>query len=81
MRLCKAGNYDMLIIGHSIPHTDKLALVEGMKSHCDAPILALLKHGEPEVATATKSVDAAIPKLLLDAVAELLNSPKRRKSA
>lgn len=23
IRMCRGGNYDLLIIGHSIPHTDK----------------------------------------------------------
>lgn len=74
MRQCKAGNYDLLIIGHSIPHTDKKALIEEMRAHCHAPVLALLRPGECELLDeATKSIDAANPKLLLEAVAQLFS--------
>lgn len=74
MRRCVAGNYDLLIIGHSIPHTDKKALIEEMRGHCHAPVLALLRPGELELLNeATKSIDAANPKLLLDTVAQLLS--------
>jgi DNA-binding response OmpR family regulator len=71
MRLCSECNYDLLIIGHSIPHTDKKALVAATR--CDAPVLALLRHGERELEEASMSIDAANPKLLLDAVARLLS--------
>lgn len=73
MRLCMEGHYDMLVIGHSIPHTDKKALAEKMSAHCHAPVLALLRQGEIELSEATKSIDAGNPKLLLDAVAQLLS--------
>ncbi len=73
MRLCRAGNYDLLIIGHSISHTDKKALIEEMRIHCHAPVLALLRPGEFELNEAAKSIDAAHPKLLLEAVAQLLS--------
>ncbi len=72
MRLCMEGNYDMLIIGHSIPHRDKKALAEQMRAHCHAPILALLRQGELELTEATKSIDAGNPNLLLDVVAQIL---------
>lgn len=54
-RLCAKGDYDLLIMGYSIPHEDKRALVEKTRAHCAAPVLALLRHGEPELEEATKS--------------------------
>jgi len=80
MRLCTEGDYDMLIIGHSIPHTDKKALSEAAISHCRATVLALLRQGEPELGGATKSVDAANPQLLITAVAELLNQSQSQRN-
>ncbi len=73
-RLCMAGSYDLLIMGHSIPHTDKEALIVETRAHCHAPVLALLRPGEPELEQATKSIDAINPQLLLDTVAQLLGS-------
>ena len=43
---CHAGGFDLFILGHSIPHDDKLALIESFRAHCPAPILSLERHGE-----------------------------------
>jgi len=72
LRKCRAGGYDLLIIGHSIPHEDKKAIVEEMRQHCDAPVLALLRTNEPELTSANQSVDASRPDLLLAAVNRLM---------
>ena len=72
IRKCRAGGYDLLIIGHSIPHADKEAIVAEMRGHCSAQVLALLRTNEPELSEADESIDAGNPKLLLDAVAHLL---------
>lgn len=69
---CKAGNYDLLVLGHSIPYTDKEALAVEINRQCPTPILALLRTGEPELESAAESVDVSNPQLLLDAVARLL---------
>jgi|SRR5579871_5802615 len=72
IRKCRAGGYDLLIIGHSIPHTDKEAIMAETKQHCPAPVLALLRSNEPELAGAAESVDASRPELLIEAVARLV---------
>lgn len=41
IRKCRGAECDLLIIGHSIPHTDKKEIVAEMKQHCYAPVLAL----------------------------------------
>jgi DNA-binding NtrC family response regulator len=46
---CRAGGFDLFILGHSIPHDDKLALIESFRTYCPAPILSLSRHGEPFV--------------------------------
>lgn len=40
IRKCRASNYDLLIIGHSIPDTDKERLVREMSENCPCPVLA-----------------------------------------
>ena len=65
MRKCRAGDYDLLIVGHSIPHEDKMAIVAEMRQHCSAPVLALLKPNERQLENADESVDAGRPDLLI----------------
>ena len=43
---CKAGNFDLFVIGHSIPDNDKRELIRVFRSHCSAMVLALRRHGE-----------------------------------
>jgi len=43
---CSAGGFDLFILGHSIPHDDKLVLIEAFHKHCSAPIVSLERHGE-----------------------------------
>lgn len=46
---CATGSFDLLIIGHSIPHKDKQALITKFRKQCDAPVLVLKRHGEAQV--------------------------------
>ena len=69
---CKKGPYDLLIIGHSIPHVDKQAIVREASAHGIALVLSLLRTGEAPVAGANESVDAMRPDLLLACVERLL---------
>ena len=43
---CRDSGFDLFILGHSIPHDDKLALIESFRTHCSAPIVSLERHGE-----------------------------------
>ena len=43
---CGEGGFDLFILGHSIPHDDKLQLIETFRANCPAPILSLERHGE-----------------------------------
>ena len=72
IRKCRGGEYDLLIVGHSIPHADKEAIVSEMRQHCPSPVLALLRPNEPVLREANESVDASRPDLLLAAVERLL---------
>jgi DNA-binding NtrC family response regulator len=46
---CRDSGFDLFILGHSIPHDDKLALIESFRAHCPAPIVSLERHGENAV--------------------------------
>src|SRR5690349_4438653 len=61
LRKCRAGNYDLLIIGHSIPTEDKEAIIAEMGKHCPAPVLALLRDNEPEIKGASECVESRRP--------------------
>jgi DNA-binding NtrC family response regulator len=38
---CKNGSFDLFVLGHSIPHKDKLHLIESFQNNCSALILSL----------------------------------------
>jgi DNA-binding response OmpR family regulator len=46
LKHCKQGNFDLFILGHSIPDEDKRELIKVFRVHCSAPVLALRRHGE-----------------------------------
>ena len=43
---CKAGPFDLFILGHSIPENDKRELVHLFSQSFKSPVLALQRHGE-----------------------------------
>lgn len=81
MEACKSGSYDLLIIGHSIPHVDKQAIVREAKMHGNKLVLSLLRSGELPVEGASESVDAMRPDLLLECVEHLLGHNRKQGPA
>jgi CheY-like chemotaxis protein len=71
-RACKQGNYDLLVLGHSVTHDDKIAIIEEAKRRCPCPILALLRSNESPVPNIERSIDSGDPKAFVDAVHEML---------
>lgn len=49
MGLCRVGTFELFILGHSIPHDDKLELIKIFRQNCAAPVLSLVRYGEPDV--------------------------------
>ena len=49
MDRCLTGTFDLLIVGHSIPHKDKQGLITKFRKQCDAPVLVLKRHGEAQI--------------------------------
>ena len=43
---CKSALFDLFILGHSIPDSDKRELMNIFRARCPAPVLALRRHGE-----------------------------------
>lgn len=41
---CKQGGFDLFILGHSLPYSDKQELVTTFRKHSDAPIISLRGH-------------------------------------
>jgi CheY-like chemotaxis protein len=62
-------DFDVVIMGHSMPQSDKTALVRALRSKCEAPVVSIRKAGDSPMPQADYSVDAQEgPKALLDAV-------------
>jgi len=77
---CKDGGYDLLILGHSIPHADKVGLVRTFRIHCLAPILSLWERGEMIADTVDYLTFSDAPEKLLGNVAAILareSQPRR----
>src|SRR5689334_8685916 len=56
----KSSQYDLAIIGHSIPLEEKRKLAYELKSHAERiPILSLRRHGTTPVAEADFSLEAS----------------------
>lgn len=43
---CEKNGFDLFIIGHSIPDTDKKRLIRAFRDKCPSPVLALRRGGE-----------------------------------
>lgn len=75
------GHYALIVLGHSIPHDDKIAMVKHCKDACTCPVLALLRPFETPVPGADKSVDASDPKAFMAAVNQSVGRNSRGKIA
>lgn len=68
-----AGGFDLMVLGHSIPHEGKRAIIRRCLQSCQCPVLALTRVNERVVEEATRSVDASETREFLEAVQELLS--------
>ena len=77
---CKPPQFDLLILGHSIPDNDKKQLMNAFRRVGSAPILALRRHGEVEPDDADAHVYPDDIGALLETVDSILKpegTPKR----
>ena len=72
VEFCRKQDFDLVIMGHSIPHYDKKDIVYELRQKCDAPVLALHKAGEAPLEQAEHNMEFAHPEQLLGFVKALL---------
>jgi DNA-binding response OmpR family regulator len=46
MEYCEKGDFDVVLIGHSLPPDDKTALVKVLRRHCDRPVISVRRSGQ-----------------------------------
>jgi DNA-binding response OmpR family regulator len=73
LETCRDKDFDVVVMGHSIPHDDKQMLLEEVHKKCNAPVVALLRNSEPPLDGAAESIDPLSPANLLNAVGRVLN--------
>jgi CheY-like chemotaxis protein len=79
IKLCRVGDYDLVILGHSIPHDDKEQIVKTLRRACHAPVLALLRLGERHMRTAEYNHELQSPEQFLDVVGKTLAGRDEKK--
>lgn len=74
MEFCTARHdFDLVLMGHSIPQKDQKALITALRPKCPAPVLSILRRGESPMPESDYSIDALDgPEVLLQAVKEAL---------
>lgn len=74
LKACSNGaSFDLLILGHSIPHAEKQTIIEAFRANRpEGPVIALKRHGEKPVRDADLEIEPNPPELL-EAVAKLIS--------
>jgi CheY-like chemotaxis protein len=66
-------DFDLVLMGHSMPQKDKAALLATLRTKCSAPLLSIRRHDENPLPDADYSVDALDgPEALLHAIKSAL---------
>jgi DNA-binding NtrC family response regulator len=69
---CKKSNFDLVLLGHTIPIKDKASLIPSLKQHCTR-VLSIRRPGFPPAPGADFSVDSQEgPEALIAAVKSAL---------
>jgi CheY-like chemotaxis protein len=75
-------DFDLVLMGHSMPQKDKRALFEALRPKCRALFLSIRRHGDSPLPEANYSVDADDgPAALLGAVKAALDQAHAEGSA
>lgn len=78
---CHAAQYDIVLMGHSMPRKDKSALAAAIREHCAAPILSIRRPDEPPLPEADYSVESDEGPTILLAGIEAILATKEKKAA
>jgi DNA-binding response OmpR family regulator len=73
LECCRTGEFDLFILGHSVPHEDKIALIHAFRENCDAPILSLQRKDEEPVPR-DFNVSACSPEELIKKVESIVTT-------
>jgi DNA-binding NtrC family response regulator len=66
-------DFDLVVMGHSMPQKDKIALFDAIHAKCSASLLSILRHGDTPIPQASYTVDGNDgPEALLEAVKRAL---------
>lgn len=70
LEICSTRHdFDLVLMGHSMPQKDKKALFNALRPKCGAPLLSILRHGDSPIPEANYHVEADDgPSALVDAV-------------
>lgn len=72
---CRRHSFDLIVIGHSIPLSERRDLLTQVRRLCQTPVLALLRHGESPLPGADFVFDASqSPVQLLETVMNILSA-------
>jgi len=80
LKQCSRGPFHLVVIGHSIPHCDKQALLLAVQQSCGAPVLALLRVNELPLDGAAASIDPMDTRRFLQEVQTLIQGEKAAAS-
>jgi DNA-binding NtrC family response regulator len=70
---CAAEEFELVIVGHSIPLDQRKWLLKEVRGRCATPVLALRRAGEPPLTEADYTFDSTeSPALLLETVVNIL---------
>ena len=73
-KMAEKGDYDLLLLGHTLSYDEKTRLIALAREHCDCAVLSIYKHGMPPHSDADFTVDSNDgPLVLLKAVLAALN--------
>lgn len=75
--VCAEQPFDLVIVGHSIPTNDKLAIIKCAKARTGAVVLCLRKPNAPVLREADYSTDETDPGGLVAAVKSALANGRR----
>jgi len=73
----RGKEFDLFVLGHSIPPLDKQELIKAFRNSYPAPILALQRHGETAVDGADLHAYPDNPEVFLETVIKILGKGAR----
>jgi DNA-binding response OmpR family regulator len=82
LRLCRERRFDLVVLGYTIPHGDKDAIIRELRLVCDTPLLSITNPAERRGATLTEYAFQNIdgPEAFLEMVERIVTGVANRRS-